>query len=109
MENRSKSVKLGLIGCGNVAENRHLPALQSLQDAEVIAVADTNADRLKRVADKFHVEKRYADFRAPLSDPAVEAATVCVLAQFHVEVALAALDAGRHLFIEKPMALSRLV
>jgi predicted dehydrogenase len=64
MENRSKSVRLGLIGCGNVAEIWHLPALQSLQDAEVIAVADTNPDRLKRVADKFHIEKRYADFRA---------------------------------------------
>jgi predicted dehydrogenase len=106
MENRSKSVRLGLIGCGNVAEIWHLPALQSLQDAEVIAVADTNPDRLKRVADKFHIEKRYADFRALLSDPAVEAAAVCVPAQFHVEVALAALDAGKHLFIDNPLALS---
>jgi myo-inositol 2-dehydrogenase/D-chiro-inositol 1-dehydrogenase len=106
MENRSRSVKLGVIGCGNVAENRHLPALQSLQDAEVVAVADTNADCLKRVADKFHIEKRHADFRALLGDPVVEAVAVCVPAQFHVEVALVALDAGKHLFIEKPLALS---
>ncbi|KPL15505.1 MAG: hypothetical protein AMJ93_16545 [Anaerolineae bacterium SM23_84] len=106
MENRNRLVKLGLIGCGTVTENRHLPALQSLQDVEVIAVADTDPDRLKRVADKFHAEKRYADFRALLSDPAVEAAAVCVPAQFHVELALAVLDAGRHLFIEKPLALS---
>jgi myo-inositol 2-dehydrogenase/D-chiro-inositol 1-dehydrogenase len=103
MENRSGSVKLGLIGCG---QNRHLPALQSLQDAEVVAAADINPDRLKQVADRFHIERRYPDFRALLSDPAVRAAAVCVPAQFHVEVALAALEAGRHLFIEKPLALS---
>jgi myo-inositol 2-dehydrogenase/D-chiro-inositol 1-dehydrogenase len=106
MENRSGSVKLGLIGCGNVAENRHLPALQSLQDAEVVAAADINPDRLKQVADRFHIERRYPDFRALLSDPAVRAVAVCVPAQFHVEVALAALDTGKHLFIEKPLALS---
>jgi myo-inositol 2-dehydrogenase/D-chiro-inositol 1-dehydrogenase len=106
MENTCKSVKLGLIGCGNVAENRHLPALQSLSDAEVVAVADISQDRLNQVADKFHVEKRYADFQALLSDPAVGAVAICVPAQFHVQVALAALDAGKHLFIEKPLALS---
>jgi myo-inositol 2-dehydrogenase/D-chiro-inositol 1-dehydrogenase len=106
MENRSRLVKLGLIGCGNVAESRHLPALQSLQDAEVVAAADINPDRLKQVTDRFHIERRYPDFRALLDDPAIEAVAVCVPAQFHVEVALAALDAGKHLFIEKPLALS---
>jgi len=106
MENRSRLVKLGLIGCGNVAESRHLPALQSLQDAEVVAAADINPDRLKQVTDRFHIERRYPDFRALLDDPAIEAVAVCVPAQSHVEVALAVLDAGKHLFIEKPLALS---
>ena len=97
---------MGLIGCGNVAENRHLPALQSLKDAEVVAVADTNKDRLKQVADKFHIKKRYADFGALLDDPDINAIAVCTPPQTHVEIALAALDAGKHLFIEKPLTLS---
>jgi predicted dehydrogenase len=99
MADRSKLVKLGLIGCGNVTENRHLPALQSLQDAKVVAAADINPDHLKQVADRFHIERHYPGFRALLDDPAIEAVAVCVPAQFHVEVALAALDAGKHLVI----------
>lgn len=106
MNNKIKSVKIGLIGCGNVAENRHLPALRSLRDGEVVAVADIDLDRLKRVADKFQIGKRYSDFRALVRDPAVEAVAICAPTQFHEEMALAALEAGKHLFIEKPLALS---
>jgi predicted dehydrogenase len=106
MENGIKLVKLGLVGCGNVAEYRHLPALQSIKNAEVVAVADINVDHLKRVADKFHVEKRYADYRVLVSDPEVEAVAICTTTQFHVEIALAALDAEKHVLLEKPLALS---
>jgi myo-inositol 2-dehydrogenase/D-chiro-inositol 1-dehydrogenase len=102
---RGKSIKLGLIGCGWVTEARHLPALHSVPGAEVVALADIDPVRLKRVADRFHVKHRYRDFRVLLDNPAVEAIAVCVPARFHVEVALAALDSGKHLFIEKPLAL----
>ncbi len=105
MAERGKPVKLGLIGCGQVTETRHLPALQLFPNAEVVAVADINPDRLKRVADRFHIEHRYSDFRALLDVPAIEAVAVCVPPQFHAEVALAALDAGKHLLIEKPLTL----
>jgi len=103
---RDKLVRLGLIGCGNVAENRHLPALQSLKESKVVAVADIRPDRLKRVVEKFHIEKSYIDYRFLLSDPEVEAVAVCVPPHSHVEVALATLDAGKHLFLEKPLSLS---
>ncbi len=106
MAGKGKVVRLGLIGCGGVTETRHLPALQNLPGAEVVAVADIDPDRLKRVADRFHIQQRYTNFSALLDNPAIEVVAVCVPAQFHVEVALAALDAGKHLFIEKPLALS---
>jgi myo-inositol 2-dehydrogenase/D-chiro-inositol 1-dehydrogenase len=89
-----------------VAETRHLPALQNLAGAEVVAVADLDPDRLSRVADRFRVKRRYPNFVALLDDPSVEAVAVCVPVQFHAEVALAALAAGKHVFIEKPLALS---
>ncbi|MBI3300777.1 MAG: Gfo/Idh/MocA family oxidoreductase [Deltaproteobacteria bacterium] len=102
----SKTLKLGVIGCGRVAETRHLPALQTLPDVEVVAVADISPDRLRWVADRFHIKARYPDGLALLDNSAIEAVAVCVPTQFHVEVALAALDTGKHLFIEKPLALS---
>lgn len=105
MTKRNKSLKLGLIGCGQVTQQRHLPALKSLPEAVVVAISDLDANLLNRVADQFHIGKRSADFRELLDDPAIEAIGICVPAQFHVNLALAALDAGKHLFIEKPLAL----
>jgi myo-inositol 2-dehydrogenase/D-chiro-inositol 1-dehydrogenase len=105
MLKRSSPVSLGLIGCGWVTADRHLPALRHLPEARVIAVADIKPDQLKLVADRFHIERRYTDFRALLEDPDIEAVGVCTPPRFHSEPALAALEMGKHLFIEKPLAL----
>jgi myo-inositol 2-dehydrogenase / D-chiro-inositol 1-dehydrogenase len=105
MAHQTDPLKLGLIGCGGVAERAHLPALRHLPDAEIIALSDVNAGRLTRLAERFHIKNCYADFRELLSDPAIEAVAVCVPPQFHSQVALAVVDAGKHLFIEKPLAL----
>lgn len=100
-----KPVRVGLIGCGRVTQERHLPALKSLSSAAVVAVADVDANRLERVADRFQIAQRTTDFRTLVEDPEIDAVAVCVPAQRHVEVALVALDAGKHLLIEKPLAL----
>jgi predicted dehydrogenase len=100
------AVRLGIIGCGNVTEKRHLPAIQSVHDLQVVALADIDQERLHRVADRFGVENRYVDYRDLLADPGVEAVAVCTPMQWHVEMAIAALDAGKHVLVEKPLALS---
>jgi myo-inositol 2-dehydrogenase/D-chiro-inositol 1-dehydrogenase len=79
--------------------------LQRVVGAEVVALSDVNVDRLNKVADLFHVKDRYPDYQQLLNDRSIDAVAVCVPAQFHVEVALAALQAEKHLFIEKPLAL----
>ena len=98
-------VRVGLIGCGRVAQERHLPALESLSSAKVVAVADIDANRLEMVANRFQVVRRATDFRTLVDDPDIDALAVCVPAQRHVVVAIAALAAGKHLLIEKPLAL----
>jgi myo-inositol 2-dehydrogenase / D-chiro-inositol 1-dehydrogenase len=106
MSDRRRPVRLGVIGCGIVAVRGHLPALRAVPEIEVVAAADVEPDRLRGVADAFQIPRRYADPAALLADPEVEAVAVCVPARLHVEVALAALAAGRHVFLEKPIALS---
>lgn len=101
-----RTIKIGLIGCGRAADQLHLPALRRVAGIEVVALADVNRQRLDVIADRFGVANRHSDYRALLDDPSVEAVAVCVPPQHHVETALAALDAGKHLFIEKPLALS---
>lgn len=100
---RSAAVTLGIIGCGWVAETFHLPALSGDRVADVVALADDDPDRLKRVADRFQVQRRYADYRALLDDPAIEAVGVWLPADRQVEAAQAVLAAGKHLFIDKPL------
>jgi len=70
-----------------------------------MALADVNPDELKKVADQFQIEQRHTDYRALLDDRSLDVIAVCVPAQFHVEIALAVLKAGKHLFVEKPLAL----
>jgi myo-inositol 2-dehydrogenase / D-chiro-inositol 1-dehydrogenase len=98
-------IRVGIVGCGRVTETRHLPALRYLEGAEVAALADISVDRLNKVADLFHIKPRYDDYQRLLEDPSIDAVAVCVPAQFHVEISLAALDGGKHVFIEKPLAL----
>lgn len=94
-----------MVGCGRIAGLRHLPALAAVPEARVVAVADVHAGRLRSVADEHRIERRYAGHEQLLADPDVDAVAVLVPAALHAEVALAALDAGKHVFLEKPLAL----
>jgi myo-inositol 2-dehydrogenase/D-chiro-inositol 1-dehydrogenase len=106
MTNANGCVKVGLIGCGQAAIRGHLPALKYVHNAKVVAVADIDSVRLKQVADQFDIPRSYMGSSELLDDSEVEAVAVCVPTKFHVEVASAVLDAGKHLFLEKPLALS---
>ena len=99
-------IGVGLIGCGNVAGLRHLPALTGLSGARVVALADPDSDSLESLAARYDVRQRYADHEALLEDPAVEVVAVLVPAAKHAEVLLAVLEAGKHALVEKPLALS---
>jgi myo-inositol 2-dehydrogenase/D-chiro-inositol 1-dehydrogenase len=89
-----------------VAEFRHLPALRQVPGVEVKALADVDAARLARVAGKFGVAGRFEDYLELIESGGVDAVAVCVPPQFHAEVGRAALAAGKHVLIEKPLALS---
>jgi len=87
-------------------EQCHLPALRTLHDIRVTALVDDNRDHLNAVGDRLGVARRYDDYRAVLDDAAVDAVAVCAPPHLHAEIGLAVLDAGKHLFMEKPLALS---
>jgi predicted dehydrogenase len=84
---------------------RHLPALRRVPGVEVVALADTDSARLERVAQKFGVAVRYTDYRELIERGEIDAVAVCVPPRLHTEIALASLEADKHTFIEKPLAL----
>ncbi len=106
MADKRKKLKIGLVGCGWAGATLHLPALESIDNAQVVALADIDQESLNRTGDKFHIKTRHTDYRNIMENGDVEAVAVCVPGSSHSEVALAALDAGKHVFIEKPLALS---
>ena len=105
MKGGSNKVRLGVVGCGRVSELRHLPALREAREFEVTALSDVDDARLERVAERFGIKGRYRDYRELIEDGGVDALAVCVPPKLHAEVALAALAAGKHTFVEKPLAL----
>ena len=99
-------LRVGLVGCGRAAATLHAPALAGVSGATVTALADTDAARLEELGARIPGAARHADHRALIEDRAVDLVAVCVPASRHPEVAAAALRAGKHLFVEKPLALS---
>lgn len=100
------AIGIGVIGYFGVASRLHLPALRRLPGARVTAIADTTPDVVSEVADRGAKPARYHDYRDLLADPAVDAVAVCVPPKLHEVIGLAAMAANKHVFMEKPMALS---
>ncbi len=97
-------VKIGILGCGRIAQLVHLKILTSLSQAELVAFAesDINARQLtQRIAPK---AVAFADYREVLELPEIEAVLICLPDTFHAEAAVAALEKGKHIYLEKPLA-----
>lgn len=106
MASLRKKIRLGIIGCGRVAEERHLPALQYHRNAEIIAAADTDEKRLNRLAGLYDIKYTFTDYRKLLDIAPIDAVGVLTPTPSHAKIGLSVLDAGKHLLVEKPMALN---
>jgi predicted dehydrogenase len=98
-------VNVGIVGCGRVTGLRHLPALARIPDAQVVALADVDEDRVEALARRHGVAARYGSHAELLEDERVEAVAVCVPAALHAGMVVPALESGKHVLVEKPLAL----
>ena len=98
--------KVGIIGCGLVAEGQHIPAFLKLRDKVTIqAVCDRDISLVRRVATKYEISGAYIDFERMLSMEKLDIAVICTPPQTHILLALQAIEHGCHVLLEKPMAL----
>jgi predicted dehydrogenase len=100
-----RKVGWGLIGCGDIARKRVAPALRDLGNCELVAVSRFDAARAEEFAREFGARRWHADWRRLIEDPEVEAVYVATPVHLHAAQAIAAMEAGRHVLCEKPMAL----
>lgn len=106
--NNSNRLRLAIAGCGRVTETSHLPVLQGLNgQIEVIAVADPEEHHRRRVAGMFDIKQSFADLESMLRDAGpIDAVAICTPVQLHVHGVIAALEAGKHVLVEKPLAMN---
>ena len=97
----NRVVAIGLIGCGHAAE-MHLRAIRSIERARVVAAADADPSALESIAGRDGV-RAFADYRTLLTAPEVDAVAVLTPPHAQLEIALAALAAGKHILIERPV------
>jgi len=103
-------IKIGLVGLGEVAQIIHLPILQTYEDKfEIAAICDLSQELLSALGERYHVpvEHRYLDAEALAKQGDLDAIFVLNSDEYHTDAALAALEQGKHVFIEKPMCLTR--
>lgn len=98
-----RKVKYGIVGLGWFGQY-HAEALAGLPDAELVALCTRTESRLRDLGTKFGVTRLYTDYRQMLADPEVEAVTITTMWDQHTGPALAAIRAGKHVFVEKPLA-----
>ena len=97
-------VGVGVIGCGFVGRGAHVPALSAMEGARLVAVADADASRLAKVAQKHQVKSSYRDYADLVKDSEVDAVVVAVPTPLHARASLAAIEAGKHVLCEMPLA-----
>jgi virulence factor len=95
-------VRVAMIGAGALANAQYYPSLAEMPDVEVAGICDLAPDKLNATADKFKIERRYADYRKMLEETAPDAVFALMPPHQVFDVAAHCLRAGRHLFIEKP-------
>ena len=103
-----KKVRVGIIGCGGIGNSKHLPALEVIDNVEVVAFCDIIEERAIKSCKKFGTEdaKVYVDYKELLKDESIDIVHVCTPNRSHSFITVDALHAGKHVMCEKPMAIN---
>ncbi|MDQ0897041.1 Gfo/Idh/MocA family protein [Paenibacillus sp. V4I7] len=102
----SKTYRIAIIGCGGIANGKHMPSLNKLKNVEMVAFCDIISEKAQEAAAKYGKEdaRVYEDYREVLKDSTIDIVHVCTPNDSHAEITIAALEAGKHVMSEKPMA-----
>lgn len=99
-------VKIGIIGCGGIANGKHMPSLKKIKNVQMVAFCDIIEERAVKAAEEYGVEgaKVYTDYKELLKDRDIEVIQVCTPNRSHAFISIDAMEAGKHVMCEKPMA-----
>lgn len=102
----SRTVKIGIIGCGGIANGKHMPSLSKLENVQMVAFCDIIRERAEKAKAQYGTPdaRVYTDYKELLKDPSIEVVHVLTPNREHAQLTIDALYAGKHVMCEKPMA-----
>lgn len=106
MKKDSTLLRVGILGCGPIAQFAHLEAVQKGRNVSLAAVCDRDEGLAKKFGSFYSAEKTYTDYDEMLADDAIDAVVIATSDAFHVPASRRALAAGKNVFCEKPIGLS---
>ncbi|RKY63260.1 MAG: gfo/Idh/MocA family oxidoreductase [Candidatus Latescibacterota bacterium] len=101
-----RKLRIGLLGCGGIAQIAHLPALRKARNVQLVAVCDVARELAEMVARTYDVPQAYDDYGEMLEKADIEAVLVATHHAFHMENCVEAMRSGRHVLCEKPLAMT---
>ena len=103
-----KKLRIGIIGCGGIANGKHMPNLAALDNVELVAFCDLVEERAVKAAEEYGTPdaKVYTDYKELLKDETIDVCHVCTPNRSHSFITVDALEAGKHVMCEKPMAIN---
>ncbi len=104
MNKRPWEVRIGVIGCGDIAQSVHLPILKKLGGARVVALCDVDSFQLNRANQFISNASCFQDYHELLALADVDAVIICTPSQTHAQIAIATAIADKHVYLEKPIA-----
>ena len=99
-------LKIGLVGCGQIALSVHINILRSLREVELVALAEADPTRREEASRRAPAAAAFADYQELLEKREVEAVVICLPNALHGKAAITALQRGKHVYLEKPLAIS---
>ena len=101
----ARKLRVGIIGCGGIAQGKHMPSLAKIEEVEMVAFCDVLEERAEEAAEKFGANdaKVYTDYNKLLEND-LDVVHICTPNSSHSVITVAALEAGCHVMCEKPMA-----
>lgn len=100
----AEKIRIAIIGAGVMAQVTHIPIWKSIRDVEIVAVCDKVKKKAQWIADKFKIKDHCADIEDLLKIDGIDAVDICTPTYTHMPLSVAALSAGKHVLVEKPMA-----
>lgn len=103
-----EKLKIGIIGCGGIANGKHMPSIKQLDNVEMVAFCDIIPERAEKAAKEYGTAdaKVYTDYKELLKDESINNVRVLTQNNMHARISIDAMKAGKHVMCEKPMAMN---